>query len=375
MIQTIAPMNDLRAIQVLLRLLDDPSLHTAIVVAEGLNRLGPLIRSSDPVLASQVASTLRRFMDARGRQPGNEDFRAACVEALVPLGDPLTRQTYLDLLRSLETPRTRRAALAGLAAVADPRDANTVLSLMSSDAEKDPTVRLAAMDAFSHIGSVGSLSQLYSLMQPSAEPDPAVREKAWQVFQGFLPRASREELGGYAQRFFAARDFKKRLGVQLALAEMQAKDVDRKAWAVTEENIGNDYLAMQPPQPEQAAPHLRLALNWWRDHNDGGQAMAGVTRELAEALLGSRQYAEVAKLADETIARDPGQQQSIGAQIADAAEQLNVSRQHADAIRLVEAVLKMNTPLRDIYRKRLEDVRAQAQAILGPSTPATGQSR
>ncbi len=358
-------MGDLRVVPQLLQLLSDPSERVRVAAADALRSLGPLIKK-DPALTNQVIRSLKGFIAA------NEgDLKAAGVEALVPLADPSMLQFFMDLLVPRETPATRRAALRGLGQIGDPRAQNTVIQLLGN--EKDESVRLAALDTFARLGSFAYHEALYKLTKPSDEPDESVRRRAWEVFKELLPTAAPGQLQDYAELFRKSGEMDRRLAVLLVQAEHDQSKGDLADLAAKRENIGDAYVQLH--LPDQAVPYFRQALDYWLKNNSQSAEAESLIRELMDALMDSKQYAEAAKFADATIARNPEQQRIVAPRLVNRAEDLlnppdpapgqaKPAASPRDALQLAtEGLTRMNIiALQKNYRDRLEKVRAAAAA-------------
>ena len=206
-------------------------------------------------------------MDGRGRQGGASDLRAAAVEALAQLIDPSLGQTFLGLLAAGEAPRTRRAALLGLRNLADPRTADAVIRWLAQ--ERDEGVRLAAIDALEKVASFGVfVARLGDYTDPALERDPSVRDRAWLAFVRLLPTASDQELNEWRNRL--SRDADHRLPVLTEMASRNEKAGRADDLAARWEDIGDAYMKLAKPAPDQAAAFFRKALDYWLAHNGQG---------------------------------------------------------------------------------------------------------
>jgi len=381
-------MHDIRVVPQLLQLLKDPSERVRIAAANGLRSLGAAIKP-DNVLGKRVIGALQDFINDKGNEG---EVKAAGVEALVPLADPSMLGLFTNLLPAdRETPAVRRAALAGLKELGDRRVANNVFNLTT---DKDESVRLAALDAFTRVGNFDYSERLYNLTKPTEEPDASVREKAWEVFQKLLPMASLDQLRDYAELFRKSanatqdpqeRDqaMNRRLAVLLEQADRDQKNADLADLAAQRENIGDAYVQLH--QPEKAVPYFQQALDYWLQNNARGVETVKLIQELMDALLDGKKYAEAAKFADTTIARNPEQQRIVAARLVTRAQDLLDPQEPQpgqpkppssprDALQLAnDALNTMNLVALDkLYRSQLQKVHDDATARLAgpPSRPS-----
>lgn len=346
---TMVPFRDNRAVPALIRLLDDPSIRVAVVAAETLAKLGPSIRPDAPI-AQQVSTTLVRTIGQRGAGDATGDLRAACLEALVPLKDEQQQRLFLNMVNAREPARIRRAGLAGLGELADPKTADAVIGWLP--AEQDSTVRVAALDAFKRVGSFGNAEKLFEYTNPAVEPDAAVRAKAWETFDSLLIGGSEQQLSAWADRFSRAKEFDRLVSV---LKARLAKEVthDMQAAALTRESIGEAYMKLS--QPQAAIPFFRPALDFWLAKNGGPAVVTPLIRELTEAYLAAKMYPDAARFAEESSTRDPVYQNDTVSRIVNEAERLLGANQVAAAQRLAEEGLKVKG-ISNNYRQRLQAV-------------------
>ncbi len=250
-----------------------------------------------------------------------------------------------------------------------------MLQVLNSD--KDESVRLAALNAFARVGSFDFHDALFRLTKPGEEPDASVREKAWEVFKQLLPTATKDQLRDYAELFRRSEEMSRRLPILLEQARRDQNEAVREQaspeqkqaaladLAAQRENIGAAYFQLH--QPEQAVPYFRQALDYWLANNARGVEAENLIRELMLALLDSKQYAEAAKFADATIARNPDQQRIVAPLLVNRADDLldppplpgqpRPPASPRDALQLATEGLKMNPgALRKDYRSRLEAV-------------------
>jgi HEAT repeat protein len=355
----IAQIGDIRAVPLLQQLLNDPSPQVARAAAEALRSLGAALYKADPNAAHALATQLWQLYQRQAGDASMADLQAASVEALAPLHESSLALPLVRLLDPDQSDRVRSAALRALGGLGDPNTDDAIRTWLLQ--EPEPSVRLAALDALGKTGSFGTdADALYSLFGPkSTEQDPQVRDKAWQVFETLLPSASKEVLNDWEKRL--AREPEHRLAVLLVLDGKLQQDHDLVNLAITEENTGDTYTKLNPPDEAQAAVYFGRALDYWQSQNANNETTESLVSELMNALLKSGQYADAAKFAGQMISRSPAQQQTMGSLIVQQAEALANSNaaDRADAQRLIDEAMKMKPPLLDSYQDDLRNVQNQ----------------
>src|SRR5206468_268812 len=121
---TLGPFKQIKTVDALLLLLNDPSIRVAEAAADALHDLGETIRK-DGTLPVKVASALRARLDSLNGRPGTEGLRASLLEALSQLNDGRQLRVFIEALNSEDprnTVRVRIAACRGLGGMTDPND-------------------------------------------------------------------------------------------------------------------------------------------------------------------------------------------------------------------------------------------------------------
>ena len=357
MIKAIARTNE-QAVPVLEDLMRDPSVPVAAVAADAIRTLAPAIQRN-PALASRVAQELVAILRVRTGQegqpiaaPGNDDLRAALVAAVAALAsnsppDEMLR-FFTDLLSQNESPRTRVMALQGLAALRE-RAGDVIAHQLSPAVEPDPRVRAAAARALGEIGSFAYAPRLEQSMRPD-EPDPAVRESAWQAFQNLLPlpSASARQLLEDADLFHHQNQLAHEAKV-LDEACKKLASTDGPDLAIVQQRTGDVLTHLPRPQPEQAIPYFRQALDYWqRTGKSTPQFTDPLIGQLMNAYLASRQYQSAVRFGQEQVLRNPANVSVVGPAIRNTAERLTNAADaasHRDAAELIRAALAMEPPL------------------------------
>lgn len=375
MCDALRAMSSEQAIPEVLRLLRDPSVRVATAAANALRGLAPIIQKK-PNLATRVIQELRQTMDQRTAPPGpgiadpaSDELRSATVAALAPLvtlAEPREMFNRLSGLLNLdESPRTRAAALEALGGLG-PVAAETIAQELLANYEPDPLVRAEAAKALGQTGSYAHAHFLDDSAREENETNPEVRRQARAAFQGLLPGMPPRDLTDWAQVFNRRKDITDEIGVLKALCEKLAQQKNFADLAVQQQTLGALYMQMKPPNAPEAIPYLKQALEYYQAHN-GGTQVPTLVKQLMEAYLASKRYDEAARFAEQEIALDPANQQTVGPAIRNAADMLVGQGDAVDADRLIRAALNMKEhPLDPIYRDRLDELREKI-----PGTPTS----
>jgi HEAT repeat protein len=366
----LVPMKRLRALPALRQILNNPDEPLKVVVAavEAIRELGPAVQTQNLDLALQVAAELLKIGVQRAGEAGGIAFRASTIRAVGALHLHI-RAVLLDLLRLLNDPdeRIRSAALNALGEIGDHDASFQIGQLLVQNNEPSPAVRIDALDALGRTSKFEDAADtLHKFMLPRDEPDKSVREKAWNAFQDKLGDAKNiEVLNRWASEF--QNEPEHRLPVLIALNKLLALDVRWEELAISRQNTGETY--MQLGDPAKAAIEFQTALDYWQKRPVANPVTAQLVRQLMESLLASRQYAAAAAFASRQIARDPTQQTILGPMLRDEVERLHDVAIHDNdpqklngALRLIDAVLKMQPPLVDRFS---DDIRRFQQDIQG----------
>lgn len=364
----IAQIGDLSAVPQLVAQLRDPSYRAAEAAADALRVLAPVIREKDPQMIREVSVELVRTIDTLATVPAASNLRQAAVEALVPMRDPDMLNVFSRLLRTGESARVKQEALRGLSELGDPRAADTIANSTLLD-DADPNVRLRAVEALGNTGTFAHAQRLSERMNVTNEPDAAVRKAAWDGLQKLLPKAPKEQLAQWADRFRDQPD--RRLVMLLALRDKLERENDQDQLAVQLQNIGETYMRLD--QPAKAAPNFRKALEYYRARQVRDMVTEGLVRQYMDALLGSRQYQDACKFAEESIRTNPSDQQTMGSKIRVEVERLRDAGNREEAMSLIDQAANMNPPLDARYMNQLKSIREDLQRRAEPpgSLPST----
>jgi tetratricopeptide (TPR) repeat protein len=319
--------------------------------------VGRDLRQTHPALAEAVTARLRAITE-NPRNPA--DVRIAALDALGALqadGVFALAPRLLSGNQADPSPAVRQAALRMLGNLRGDDAANGVeLITAALRNDRDRDVRLAALDALARVGNLpehGGLLLEYT--QPRTEADESVRLRAWDAFQALLPRATPAQLNRERQ---SLRGDPARLAVLLEvlvakLAQAPRPD-DRRDLANFRVELGEVYAKLDPAK---AIDNFRAALTAYFNEGAGENVTVPVIQALIRAYLSAKDYVGAADFAAEMIRRDGSHQDTVGPPIRNEADRLRERNESQDAIRLIDAVLKMNPPLDERFQRDLNEIR------------------
>jgi hypothetical protein len=370
------PAQFTRVLDELAALLDDASPAVVKEAAESIEDIAargrPLLQK-DPAAGRRTAERLRAAITRLADRPGFQEARRACGEALAVFRDEQSQAFARELLnpRRREPAAVRGVALAILGELG-PRGAGDITSAV--DNESDRNVRVEGVRA---LARTGSFEQSDWLAQRMNDREPAVREAAADTYRKLLPTATPEKLANEADR--RKNNPSLRVDILRALVDKLRAAGQREQAALQEQNIGAEYLRSLK-RPDLAVPYLRSALDQLRDIGYGQGATDKLRQQLIDAMLQSRQYAQLAALGQEWIQLAPDEQaaniyrRDIGVSMRNEAERLleayrrqagadaRDNLDHASA--LIDAALKMQPPLDDLVRRNFTDLRRDTDELL-----------
>ena len=368
-----------------LELLNHPEPEVVREAARELRRRAPDILMRDPAIAKFAAARLRETITKRAGQPRFVEARRACGEALAELRDPASMDFVPQLFGPTEPAEVRAVGLQILGELG-PNAADTIV--FRTDREEDPIVRTAGVTALGRSRSVAHFEWLVQKMDPrGGQRQVEVRRAARTAYERLLPYATPAKLASEASTRSGDRALRIAILNELVkqLDALDTPDALREA-AVARQNIGDEYAkaaaemekrgdeAAKAARFAEAVTHLRKALDYYRDAKVGASVTEVLLRQLVVAMLGSKQYAELADLAGELFKDAQGvktYQAAIGPPIRTEAERLRDRKQFDDAAALIDAALRMDPPLYSIYREDLEQIGKEVQAARR-SAPAGG---
>ncbi len=363
---SIAVSQDLRAVDPVTKLMQEPSFSAATAGAKALAELGAALHTQDPARAHDVALKLEaRLKQATG--PGSEDFHEALVRALASMDDRDALATLQSLLNTGETALVRDDAIRGIGDLKDPHTATTIAGYLD---DADAGVRMAAARALANIPG----QEVPEVVAPAMikvflkDLDPQVRDQAWKDLNGWFPRMTIQQLSTTADALRDTVDPQREVRIALATALEKDPNGGVDSLAVTRQQIGELYAGEN--LWADAVPYYRQALDYWNQHNGAPQNRARLIDELLAALLGARQYVDAVKFAADTLRGDPTTARTVGPALATAAEtlyQTGTPQSLDDAKLLVAAIATMQPAFPEAYAPRISAVSKK----LAQSTPAT----
>jgi HEAT repeat protein len=381
--QALVPMRDVRVVPSLLKLLHDPSPAVAEVAARGLgdpsdpNNLSPLILK-DPNLSVQVATELQEVLAERTRSgTAPVSLRAALVDAMGSLKNPDLGKVFTDLLKGNQPVPIRVAALRALGQLGKPGGQTWPAQIIiDSLSDPDEAVRLEAVRALKTTADFSSAENLYNLMrQPSTSPN--LRDEAWGVLRNLFAddTATLAGLQTFADQRFA-NDPERRIEILQAEARRLTATKDLGTLASVQQNIGAELLKLaaksadDPAQTikyaEEADKYFLPALNYYLDRNprDPDMVTSALTDQHIDALLIARKYDEAARFGAARIGANNSNQEMIGTKLKKEVDRLHSSGHDDDAMRLIDAIHKMNPPLAPLFDDAIRRIEQEVRHSL-----------
>lgn len=351
------PTRDLRAVPVLLKLLDDPSIETAQAVADSLGELGERLRQADPALADRAADKMVQVLQARSTPQNNVDFRNALVQAVGPLQ---SRAAAGVLVRMLNAPaEDRRVRRSLLVAVGRYRDAQFTDSIAAWMGDEDPAIRLAAVRALGESAvNFGDVERpLRERTDPEKEKQAEIRDAAWRVLTVLFTKAPADQLGLWEMRL---KDDPARLIVVLTELRNRARLANESAKAAERDRQLGDA-NMQAERFAAAIVAYKAAFDFAQANNRPGSVEL-ISEGLIQAYLKNRQYEQAVTFAQQTIGQNAAFAGNLGSKIRLEADHLVATYDFASATQLIDLALKMNPQLPPRYAEQLQNLQAQVKA-------------
>lgn len=377
--QALAPIQDLKAVPALLKLLADSDRSVARAAAIALRDLGPkLRREGTAILMAEVSAELRNAL-RRTSGAGSEAAREALVEAIVPLQRMELMGDLQQMLVPRESARVRQSAVRALAEFGP----NAVDAVAPMLADPEATVRLEAARAMGTIGRASELSSLKRLLGPPTETDTSVQAQAWQAIQAIAQKDDTpwRMLAVLANDFSGTTDLDRDRRLQILRIE-QAKlraanrPEDLEALADVCADIGNTHMKFNPPQAADAIDFYKLALDYYRAVNNpmGPDTMI---EKLMEARLRAEQYSEAMQFAQSVIAEKAGNIDLVGPKIKAEVDRLAAAGEDAKALKLIAETENFDPKLPTRLRQQLADTQAnilrkQTDQLRDRATPPSG---
>jgi HEAT repeat protein len=358
-IKSLAPMQNLAAVDTLVNLLKDPSFRVRTAAADALADLGPALQSQQPNDVHKVADALFSTLE-EAQGPGTQELRESCVRALASLKDPEMLPEFLQLLRGNESATVHSYALNGLGALGNNNTANAIASFLH---DPDGGVRIAAIQALGKL-QAPFLGDAMVAVMTDANSDKSTADAAWQSLQNWfgsmddsqletVAQALQEKLPDQPDKELAARQA---LAAQLATQGGQGDSL-----AETQQQIG--VLQMKLVDPAHAADSFLAALKYWKaTPNPQEMVIDRLTQQYIAALLAAKEYDQATTFASSNIGAHNGIERSVSAALRDEAERLASQNDAADAQALIASIDKMTNKLPDSYQGDIDALRTKLKA-------------
>lgn len=344
----LGPMRDVRATDALLALLGDADVRVAESAAEAMASLAPEIRRN-PGMSDAVAIALRSHLLGRGQESAN--LRAALLEALVPLRRRELLPLLPELLAPEQPPRVRRAAVRLLGELSDPSTGGLLTAVLASS-PADATLRLEAITALGSLPTFEHADTLDRYSRDETEPDAAVRARAWSLLAEQFQRANRQQLRAWVDRLVGQPA--RQLEALTALADQLRNPEDEEALSLVLADRGRRLLELE--RAAEAVVPLRESLAYWLRRGANAPYVAELAKLTMDALLRSRQYAEVVGLLMMMAGggtSDANAGVDLAGRVVEHAGRLSDDGERAELALLVEELSRVAFALNPRVRERL----------------------
>ena len=347
--------------QLVAALLNNPSPRVFTAAATALVKVGRELRRTNPALADQAAGQLRVVAQNRAAPAAT---RAVALDALAALQAPRLVEFLQQLLNGPQAEASlpvRQAALRALGALGEPAGAEIATAVLRDT--RDPSMRWWALDA---LGRTGNLAEHGGLLldhtQRQNEPDESVRNKAWEAYQAMLPRASAEALNGEL-RGLRADPLRQAVVLEELCRKLEQAPggPNRDELANFRVNLGDAYMRQTPAQTDKAIPRFRQALDHYLQNGAAEAVTEPLLRQLMDAYLKSKDYAQTATFGEQMITRDPRQKETVGSAIKKEADRLRTAGDTRGALLLIDEALKMDPQLEDRHRNDLRQIKSDIE--------------
>jgi hypothetical protein len=295
--------------------------------------------------------------------------------------DPTLRETYQRLVRRGEPVPVRAAALRALGQLGRPNGQTWPADIIV-DALVDPdeAVRLEAVRALNGTADFSHAESLYDRIKPEREGNTSVREEAWAVLRDLFNEADNGALGRWADRAPIKDVPDRRIDVLNVLAKRLYAEKNLRDLATVQANIGDAKMTLvndavragdlerAKTRAGEADKYFDLALEYYRSKhaNDNDMTTGALTERRMDALLAAGDYPKATDFAANSIAINPANQEPMGTKLRNEVDRLRGNGKADDAIKLIDAINKMRTPLAppvlDFIRQVEQDLRSRSPA-------------
>lgn len=372
--RSVAPIQDLRAVPILVSLLADSDNSVARAAALALKDLGPLLRREGTVaLVDTTAAALLGLL--RRTTPQTDELREAAVDAMAPLARESLIPDLARLLARGESTRVRRNAIKALAEIGAAGRPEIADSIIPALEDSEAVVRLEAAQALQRLSRPETIASLLGRLDPRKEPDASVREAAWRAIEAQLPDTPPQQLVNILPQFSAndEQTRSRRIVVLKTVEDKYSAAKDEAKLAEVREELGRTYLL--GGEPDNAIEPFRSALDYYKTQRSQN-AILTLNLRVLEAYLKAGKFEEAAQFAAAATRENAGNAEDMGRSIRNHAEELAKAGRDAAALDLIARSEQMDPPLPDTFRKRLRDVeieiRRRTQDSPNPTTTQRG---
>lgn len=372
--RALAPIQDLRAVPVLVNLLSDPDNSVARAAALAIKDLGPRLRREGTAqLVDTTAAALVNLL--RRTNPVVDELREAAVDAIAPLARESLIPDLARLLARGESTRVRRNAIKALAEIGAAGRPEIADSIIPALEDSEAVVRLEAAQALQRLSRPETIASLLGRLDPRKEPDASVRDAAWRAIEAQLPDTPAQQLVNILPQF-AGNDEQtrsRRIVILKTVEDKYAAAGDQARLAEAREELGRTYLL--GGEPDNAIEPFRSALEYYKTQRSQN-AVLTLNLRVLEALLKAGKFEDAARFAAAATRENAGNAEDMGRSIRNHAEELAKAGQDAAALDLIARSEQMDPPLPDTFRRRLRDVeieiRKRTQVSPNPTTTQRG---
>jgi HEAT repeat protein len=355
--------------------------------ANAFVNLGEKLRASDQAKANQVSAVIRQILKPPQAQPPADDVRAACVNALAALRDPLSFDFFINSFNGVpaETVEVREASLDGLGNLGDTRADQVVADQLN---DNDPVIRLKAAAALRTVATQGFDQAIYQKMT-AADTEPDTRAYLWQAMQHLFDQENPAQLKHWTTQFDKdpekklvtlqklANAFQRAIEADHTAGNAQREAADSDEAASNEQEIADAILAVKQPgetrptaaQIADAIKHATIALNYWRQPSKSepgvDDRLVTLVGQILDYRLQSENWTDATDFAAAQLNINPRYAEIVGPMIRDKIDKLK-DAEPAEAQKLIDAALAMKPSLDTPALNAIKQIQAELKQAAPP---------